>query len=155
MTLQYEDIYKLFLGSVQAYSWLKVSTEVAYEYMLEYLHKTYALPYVRSRFTSISLDDELMTITCELEDSVDDDYDKYFVSELVFAKGMIVFWLEDKKNTETLLNYAVFGKEEKVASPYGQLAEIKEAYNKARIEHEKLLLKHGYWNSSYLAGGAL
>lgn len=151
VTLQYEEIFSLFRGSVESYSWLNVSTEVVGEEMIEYLHKIAALPYVRGRFLTLSFDDEMESLTFELRESIDKDYDKYFVSETVFTKGMVMFWLESKKNTELLINYAVYGKEEKVFSPSGHLTTISNVYKDAKQEHEKLLCKSDYWNN--LIGG--
>ncbi len=53
-------------------------------------------PYVRVKFKTFSLNDEVLKMNWELKNSIDDNSDELFVIE-VFAQGMIIQWLEPKK----------------------------------------------------------
>lgn len=151
MTLYQTDIYSIVLGKMEAYSFLKQSDNEIYDNFKEYLHSVVGLPFVRAKFKTLSLDDEVMEIEFVLTSPVDDISDKFFVTN-VFAQGIVMQWLEQKKNSELTLNYAIYGKEEKAFSQSSHLREVASLYEDAFIGLKKLIRDYGYFNNSYIRG---
>lgn len=151
MTLQYIDVYAIALANIEAQSLLEYSDNEFYEIMKEYLHSVAGMPFVRAKFKKLNLIDDTITIDFELTTPVDDESDIYFVTN-VFADGIVVKWLEKKKNTELTINYAIYGKEEKAFSQSSHLREVHSLYNEAFINFKKMIRDYGYINNSYLRG---
>ena len=112
MTSSYEDIYSRFLQKCTDYDFIELDEETVYDNMEGWLHSVASLPYVRVKFKTFSLNDEVLKMNWELKNSIDDNSDELFVIE-VFAQGMIIQWLEPK--VKSILNVKQFfgGKEEK------------------------------------------
>ena len=150
--MTYEEIYSSFyLKETDPEFFRKLSKEDAYERMCGWLHSVAAMPYVRKRFSTLTLNDELYELTFELVNSIDKTDNKAsdteFVKE-VFAQGMVICWL--KKEVDSVLNTAkVMGtKEEKM-----MLNNYKP--NIARLEGlerdlKKFIRDYGYFNNSYI-----
>ena len=149
--MTYEEIYSSFYLKETDPDLFKLSKEDAYEKMRGWLHAVAATPYVRKRFSTLILNDELYELTFELVDSIDetDDKksDKEFVKE-VFAQGMVISWM--RPQIERNINLAVMmgTKEEKM-----MLNNYK--HNIARLEAlerdlKKFIRDYGYFNNSYI-----
>ena len=111
-SIKYEDIYKRALTMIDDLDLASYTQNDFYEILKEWLHNTSSLPLLRSKFNSYSLDDELMTLTFILNNSVDDSFDTNFVKGIL-ARGIIISYfpskLENTKNLATMIG----GKEEK------------------------------------------
>ena len=105
MTSSYEDIYSRFLQKCTDYDFIELDEETVYDNMEGWLHSVASLPYVRVKFKTFSLNDEVLKMNWELKNSIDDNSDELFVIE-VFAQGMIIQWLEPK--VKSILNVKQF-----------------------------------------------
>lgn len=118
--------------------------EFAYETMKEWMHEIVALPYVRSKFSTITLDDEIEELTFTLIKSVDDESDNEFVKKL-FSDGFVICWL--KPQIDSVLNtaFVIGGKDEKkIQSNYKNNIE---RLDSLEIKHKKFVRDYGYFNS--------
>jgi hypothetical protein len=150
MTSSYEDIYSRFLQKCTDYDFIELDEETVYDNMEGWLHAVASLPYVRVKFKTFSLNDEVLKMNWELKNSIDDNSDELFVIE-VFAQGMIIQWLEPK--VKSILNVKQFfgGKEEKFYSQANHLNELRSLLSDANISLRKLLRDHGYIINSYIS----
>ena len=150
MTSSYEDIYSRFLQKCTDYDFIELDEETVYDNMEGWLHSVASLPYVRVKFKTFSLNDEVLKMNWELKNSIDDNSYELFVIE-VFAQGMIIQWLEPK--VKSILNVKQFfgGKEEKFYSQANHLNELRSLLSDANISLRKLLRDHGYIINTYIS----
>ena len=145
-SIKYEAIYKRALTRINDLELATYTQDDFYEYLKEWLHTTSSAPLLRKKFSKYSLDDELMTLTFELNNSVDEEYDKNFVTSIL-AKGVIINYFPSK--LENMMNLATWigGKEEKISrNNYNQNMERLDALNR---EFERELSRHTYYFSEY------
>ena len=145
-SIKYEAIYKRALTRINDLELATYTQDDFYEYLKEWLHTTSSAPLLRKKFSKYSLDDELMILTFELNNSVDEDYDKNFVTSIL-AKGVIINYFPSK--LENMMNLATWigGKEEKISrNNYNQNMERLDALNR---EFERELSRHTYYFSEY------
>lgn len=149
-SLSYEEnIYSSFLGKITDYNFNNISEDDVYELMNGYLKSAISQPYVRRIFSSISLDDEVMEMTFALKDSVDEESDKYFVTE-VLSRGMVIAWLEPQVKSTLNTNQMYGGKEQKWFSQAQHLSELKDLLATTKAEQRRIICDHGYANNSYI-----
>lgn len=150
--MTYEEIYSSFyLKETDPEFFKKLSKEDAYERMRGWLHSVAAMPYVRKRFSTLTLNDELYELTFELVNSIDKTDNKAsdteFVKE-VFAQGMVICWL--KKEVDSVFNTVKFmgTKEEKVMlNNYKPNIERLDALER---NLKKFIRDYSYFNNSYI-----
>ncbi len=144
MVSSYDDIYSKFLGLVESYELLSLDKSDAYAQMGEWIEKVVYMPKVRKLFSSISLDGEVMEVTYELRNSIDEDYDKGFVENLL-ANGMVIGWLEPRMMSEKLVRQFFGGREQKYFAQSNHASAVMELYEKARKVLDKDYSRdHGY-----------
>lgn len=146
--MTYEEIYSQFYSKETDPTFFKMySKEEAYELMRNWLHSIVAIPYVRKCFSKITLDDEILELTFQLENSIDEDSDRYFVKD-IFAQGMVICWMQQKIDKAVSLATVIGGKEERsILNNYKN--------NMARLQELKLQLKktirdYGYIYNDYI-----
>lgn len=140
--MTYEEIYSQFYSKIDDPTFFKkYSKDEAYDLMKTWLHSVVAIPFIRNFFSSISLNDEILELTFVLKNSVDEDYDQYFIKD-IFAQGMVICWMQQKIDKNTALAAMVGGKEEKV-----MLNNYKQ--NVARLQELKIQLKHAIRDYGY------
>ena len=146
--MTYEEIYSQFYSKETDPTFFKkYSKDEAYELMRSWLHSIVAIPYVRKCFSVIALDDELLELTFQLNNSIDEDSDNYFVKD-IFAQGMVICWMQQQIDKATSLATVIGGKEEKtILNNYKN--------NIARLEELKVYLRktirdYGYFNNTYI-----
>ena len=146
--MTYEEIYSQFYTKIDDPTFFKkYSKDEAYEMMRNWLHSIVGIPYFRKRFSSITLDDEILEISFTLINSVDEDSDKYFVKDM-FALGLEICWMQQKIDKAVNLATVIGGKEEKtILNNYknniSRLDELK-------IQFRKLIRDYGYINNDYI-----
>ena len=145
--MTYEEIFSQFYFKETDPSLFKLSKEDAYEKMKIWMHSVAAIPHVRSKFSTLTLNDDIEELTFRLVDSVDEDSDKDFVKE-VFAQGMVICWMRPQIERNINLAAVIGGKEEK-----SMLNNYKA--NIARLETleknlKKFIRDYGYFNNDYL-----
>ena len=145
-SINYETIYKRALTRINDLELATYTQDDFYEHLKEWLHTASSSTLLRKKFSKYSLDDELMILTFELNNSVDEDYDKNFVTSIL-AKGVIINYFPSK--LENMMNLATWigGKEEKISrNNYNQNMERLDALNR---EFERELSRHTYYFSEY------
>ena len=145
--MNYEEIFSQFYLKETDPSLFKLSKEDAYEKMKGWLHSVASIPHVRSKFSTLTLNDDIEELTFTLTKSVDEDSDKNFVKE-VFAQGMVICWMRPQIEKNINLATVIGGKEEK-----SMLNNYKP--NIARLETleknlKKFIRDYGYFNNDYL-----
>ena len=146
--MTYEEIYSQFYSKETDPTFFKkYSKDEAYELMRSWLHSIVSIPYFRKCFSVITLDDEILELTFELKNSVDEDSDNYFVKD-VFAQGMVICWMQQQIDKVTSLATVVGGKEEKtILNNYkNNIARLKEL----KVEFKKTIRDYGYINNEYI-----
>jgi hypothetical protein len=146
--MTYEEIYSQFYSKETDPTFFKkYSKDEAYELMRTWLHSIIATPYVRKCFSTITLDDELLELTFELKNSIDEDSDNFFVKDIL-AQGMVICWMQQQIDKTVSLATVIGGKEEKtILNNYKN--------NIARLEELKVYLRkvirdYGYFNNDYI-----
>ena len=111
--MTYEEIYSQFYTkNIDPTFFKKYSKEEAYDLMKNWLHSLAGTPYIRKCFSSITLDDNVLELTFQLNKSIDDEMDNNFVKE-VFAQGMVILWEQQQIDKITNMAAVLGGKEEK------------------------------------------
>lgn len=149
MTLSYEEIFSRFLGYITDYSIASMNIDDAYDMMREWLRKAYSKPYLRRLFSSSVLDDEIQTLTYEMEHQVEDEEDKNFVTEAL-AKGMVIEWLQPQVKSKLMTQQMFGGKESKFYAQSNQLSELRGLLEDITLEQRKMIRDRGYFYNSYL-----
>ena len=145
-SIKYEAIYKRALTRINDLELATYTQDDFYEYLKEWLHTTSSAPLLRKKFSKYSLDDELMTLTFELNNSVDEDYDKNFVTSIL-AKGVIINYFPSKLEHSANLAVMIGGKEEKKL--LGNYNQNMERLKTLEREFERELSRHTYYFSEY------
>lgn len=143
MQTSYDDIYSRFLGKITDYNFANLSADDAYEKMHDWLNSIAADPSVRKIFSSFTIDDEIMTITFELTRSFDETFGKLYVDEL-FAKGMVISWLEPKVQSSPNFDFMIPGKESKMYSQANHITALKSMLRQEKLDFEKYVRNYSY-----------
>ena len=146
--MTYEDIYSQFYSKIDDPTFFKkYSKDEAYDLMRGWLHSIVGIPYLRKRFSSITLDDEILELTYVLINSVDEDSDNYFVKDIL-AQGMVICWMQQKIDKAVSLATVIGGKEEKtILNNYkNNMARL----NDLKIQFRKIIRDYGYINNDYI-----
>lgn len=148
-SISYEDIYSMFLSSVTDYHLINMDTSDIYDQFKEMIHKTAAEPYIRRLFSSISMHDEILLLEYEMKRSTDDGADRDFVINL-FAKGMLVEWIQPQVNKTSLTAQMFAGKEQKFYSQKEMLSEMQSLLRTARLDMRRMITERDFIYNSYL-----
>ena len=149
MTLQYEDIFSIFLTKIVDYSFLECDEKYLHEQMISWLHSSASSPRLRVKFNTFYLNDEGKLLNFELKTPVDEQSDMEFVKEIL-SKGMVISWLEPQVKNVLLTKQMFGGKEEKYYAQANHLKELQLLLNDVKLEFSKLLRDYGYINNSYI-----
>ena len=146
--MTYDEIYSQFYIKIEDPTFFKkYSKDEAYELMRNWLHSIVAIPYVRKCFSSIALDDEILELTYELENPINENSDNYFVKDIL-AQGMVICWMQQSIDKVVNLATVIGGKDEKTL-----LNNYKN--NMTRLEQLKIQLRktirdYGYVYNEYI-----
>lgn len=149
-SVEYKDIFKLFLGSITDYKLASLEEDDANTLMTEYLHKAMSSSYLSHLFSSITLDDEAQTFTYTLTNEIAKDESDFVCNAI--AKWMVYEWLHNQVNS--VVNTAQFfgGAEQKYYSQSAHLAELRALQDDAYKEARLFVQDRGWINNSYLGG---
>lgn len=145
-SVQYETIYKRALTRIDDIGLAGYAKDDFYDYLREWLHSAASSTLFRKKFSSFSLDDEIMMVTFTLNNSVDDDYDVDFVTSIL-AKGVIINYLPSKLETTANLAVMIGGKEEKKL--LGNYSQNMERLADLERDLHRELSRHGYYFGDY------
>lgn len=139
----YDDIYSKFLLKITDYNFASLNPNDAYEMMKGYLHSAVAVPYISKIFSSITFDDEILTLTYELKNEIFKNGDIDYVTNIL-AIGMVIQWLEPQVKSVLHTLQMFGGKEEKFYSQAAHLSELKSLLKDCKVELRKMIRDRGY-----------
>lgn len=146
--MTYEEIYsKFYSKQIDPTFFKKYSKEEAYDLMKNWLHSLVGTPYIRKCFSSITLDDNVLELTFELNNPIDDESDNYFVKD-IFAQGMVICWEQQQIDKITNMAAVLGGKEEK-----SLLNNYKNNMNRLKtlkVNLRKFIRDYGYVYNEYI-----
>lgn len=146
--MTYEEIYSQFYSKIDDPTFFKkYSKDEAYDLMRSWMHSVASLPFLKVRFSSIVLDDEILDLTFQLKNPVDEDSDNDFVKD-IFAQGMVICWMQQKIDKAVSLATVVGTKEEKtILNNYkNNIARLKDL----KVQFRKIIRDYGYINNDYI-----
>lgn len=146
--MTYEEIYSQFYSKeTDPTFFTKYSKDEAYDLLRDWLHSLVGIPYIKKCFSTITLDDELMELTFELANPVDDDSDNYFVKD-VLSQGLVICWMQQKVDNVVNLSVVIGGKDEKtILNNYkANMTRLEEM----KVQLRKTIRDYGYINNSYI-----
>lgn len=146
--MTYEEIYSQFYSKIDDPTFFKkYSKDEAYDLMRSWIHSVASLPFLKVRFSSIVLDDEILDLTFQLKNPVDEDSDNDFVKD-IFAQGMVICWMQQKIDKAVSLATVVGTKEEKtILNNYkNNIARLKDL----KVQFRKIIRDYGYINNDYI-----
>ena len=147
MLLPYETVFSRTRGRINDPKELSLSENDLLEIYTERLHNVIGKPRVRRLFSSIVMDDEIQQIDFTLNNSVDEDSDVDFVTDLLIL-GMTIEWLEPQVNSIlTVSDYLGTDKEKLLKSPYKINID---RLNSLKTELNKKIRDYGYMYNSYI-----
>lgn len=149
-SINYEDVYSIFLSSITDYNLLTGDDSAIYNQFAEMLHKVVGRTFVRRLFSSFTMDDSTHVIEYEMKTPREDEAeDRDFVVNIL-AKGMIAEWVEPQVNKTSLTAQFFGGKEQKYFSQAQHLSEMQSLLSSARLEMRKMIRDRGYIYNPYL-----
>lgn len=150
-SLSYDVIFSNFLGNITDPVLASQAENLANEIMVEYLHKAVSAVYVRRLFSSITLDDDIQTLTFSMKTIVDESADKDFVATML-GKSMAVQWIspqvQSKVNTAQLLT----GSTRKFYSQANHITELRALKSDMEKDLQSYILTRGSFYNDYVEG---
>ena len=146
--MTYEEIYSQFYSKeTDPTFFTKYSKDEEYDLLRDWLHSIVGIPYIKKCFSTITLDDELMELTFELANPVDDNSDNYFVKD-VLSQGLVICWMQQKVDNVVNLSVVIGGKDEKtILNNYkANITRLEDL----KIQLRKTIRDYGYINNSYI-----
>ena len=148
MTLQYEDIFSIFLSKITDYSFLEYDESFIRGQMVSWLHSS-SSPRLRAKFSTFALNDGEAVLSFSLKNSADEQSDCDFVADIL-ARAMVIAWLEPEVKNVLLTKQLLTGSEEKFYAQANHLSQLEQMLNNAKTELKNILRDYGYLNNSYL-----
>ena len=149
MTLQYEDIFSLFLSKITDYSFLEYDEDFVKTQMVSWLHSAVAIPRLRAKFSELYLDDIKSILNFAVKTSIDNESDVEFVTDIL-ARAMVIAWLEPQVKNVLLTKQMLGGKEEKFYAQANHVSQLEQMLNSAKVELKNILRDYGYLYNSYI-----
>lgn len=151
-SLLYDQINSSLLRKITDYDFLSISEEDMAIQLMEYLHSAISKPYVRRLFSSLTMDDEVMEMTYDMNFVTDESQDEDFVIE-VLALGMLIEWTEPLLHSKlTMQQLITSNKESKFYSQAQHMSTIQSVYDSTVKKQRDLIRDRGYIYDGYLGG---
>ena len=149
MTLQYEDIFSMFLSKITDYSFLEYDENFVRGQMVSWLHSSSSSPRLRAKFSEFTLSDEDAVLSFALKNSNGEQSDCGFVADIL-ARAMVIAWLEPEVKNVLLTKQLLTGSEEKFYAQANHISQLEQMLATAKIEFKNILRDYGYLNNSYI-----
>lgn len=149
MTLQYEDIFSIFLSKITDYSFLEYDENFINGQMVSWLHSSASSPRLRTKFSNFILNDGEAVLEFSLKHSVTEQSDCDFVADIL-ARAMVIAWLEPEVKNVLLTKQLLTGSEEKFYSQSNHILQLEQMLITAKTEFKNILRDYGYLNNSYI-----
>lgn len=150
-SLSYDVIFSNFLGNITDPVLAGQAESLANEIMVEYLHKAVSAVYVRRLFSSITLDDEIQTLTFTMKKAVDDEADMDFVSTML-GKSMAVQWISPQVQSKVNIAQMFTGSTKKFYSQSAHISELRALKSDMEKELQSYILTRGSFYNDYVEG---
>ena len=147
MLLPYETVFSRTRGRINDPKELSLSENDLLEIYTERLHNVIGKPRVRRLFSSIVMDDEIQQIDFTLNNSVDEDSDIDFVTDLLIL-GMTIEWLQPQVDSILHTSVMIGGKEEKKL--LDNHSNMIKRLDSMKTELNKMIRDYGYMYNSYI-----
>ena len=112
-SLKYDTIYSSFLLLVESFQYVEYTEDELHEEFLSLLKLSLGKPYIRSIFSSVSMDDYIQTMEFEMKTESTDETESVDFVSYVLAHQMAILWLEPQVKSMTNTKMLLSGKEEK------------------------------------------
>lgn len=146
--MTYEEIYSQFYTKNTDHTFFeKYSKDEAYEVMKNWLHSIAAFPYVRNKFFTITLDDEILDLKFVLKNPIDEISDSLFVKD-IFSQGLVMCWTQQKVDNIVNIATVIGGREEKVL--LNNYKDNIERLNSLEVKLRKTIRDYGYTYNDYI-----
>ena len=149
MTLHYEDIFSIFLSKITDYSFLEYDESFVRGQMVSWLHSSSSSPRLRAKFSTLTLNDEEAVLSFALKNSVGEQSDHDFVTD-VLARAMVIAWLEPEVKNVLLTKQLLTGSEERFYAQANHISQLEQMLATAKTELKNILRDYGYLNNSYI-----
>ena len=149
MTLQYEDIFSIFLSKITDYSFLEYDENFIKGQMVSWLHSSSSSPRLRAKFSTFALNDNESVLSFSLKNSSDEQSDRDFVVD-VLARSMVIAWLEPEVKNVLLTKQLLTSGDEKFFAQSNHISQMEQMLNTAKTELKNILRDYGYLNNSYI-----
>ena len=153
-SVKFDDIFARFLAIVDAYDVASFLEDDARVMMTEWLRTVRSYPKIRKLFSTITIDNEIQTVTYELKHSFDIDdieTDNDYITTL-FSQGIAWVWVQKKYRSVLNTNQVFGGKEERFYSQSNHTASLENMHKCAERDLYDLIQQHVCVNNSYLTG---
>lgn len=146
--MTYEEIYSQFFSKeTDPTFFTKYSKDEAYDLMKDWLHSLVGIPYIKKCFSTITLDDELLELTFQLANPVDEESDNYFVKDIL-SQGLVICWMQQKVDNIVNLSVVIGGKDEKTI--FNNYKNNMTRLEELKVQLRKTIRDYGYINNSYI-----
>lgn len=150
-SLSYDVIFSNFLGNITDPVLAEQAESLASEIMVEYLHKAVSAVYVRRLFSSITLDDEIQTLSFTMKKVVDESADIDFVATML-GKSMAVQWITPQVQSKVNIAQMFTGSTKKFYSQKEHLAGLRALKADMDKELQSYILTRGSFYNDYVEG---
>ena len=150
-SLSYDVIFSNFLGNITDPVLAAQAESLANEIMVEYLHKAVSAVYVRRLFSSITLDDEIQTLTFTMKKVVDEAADNDFVSAML-GKSMAVQWISPQVQSKVNMAQMFTGSTKKFYSQSNHISELRALKSDMEKDLQSYILTRGSFYNGYVEG---
>ena len=148
-SINYENIFSLFLGKVKDFDFLRLDEPEVYDLLAEKLHMATSIPYIRRLYTTLTLDDEERVMEYELKYPVESNYDVDF-TVMLLSEQMVVEWFRPILNNKNLMAQMFSTKEIKFYSQAQHFAELKSFIHEAEERVRRIISDRGLYNNPYI-----
>lgn len=149
MTLQYEDIFSIFLSKITDYSFLEYDENFIKKQMVSWLHTSTSSPRLRAKFSTFTLNDDNAILSFALKNSANESSDHDFVAD-VLARSMVIAWLEPEVKNALLTKQLLTSGDEKFFAQANHISQLEQMLATAKTELKNILRDYGYLNNSYI-----
>jgi hypothetical protein len=149
MTLQYENIFSIFLSKITDYSFIEYDESFIQGQMVSWLHSSSSSPRLRAKFSTFTLNDNEAILSFNLKNPVSEQSDCDFVVD-VLARAMVIAWLEPEVKNVLLTKQLLTSSEEKFYAQANHISQLEQMLASAKSEFKNILRDYGYLNNSYI-----
>ena len=150
-SLTYDEIYSSFLGNITDPVLAGYAESLANDIMVEDLHKAVSAVYVRRLFSSITLDDDIQTMTFTMKKVVDESADKDFVSTML-GKSMAVQWITPLVQSKVNIAQMFTGSTRRFYSQSNHISELRALKSDMEKDLQTYILTRGSFYNDYVEG---